>query len=116
MNERLSNEQENFNAGIILRNLFSGKIYSALAATQLKREFDRSNLTTEAVFDRLGKQHAFFRDSDFPLTNRQKVRWDDTVICLESMYEIPEENRISNNRLVPVGTSWPGMSLEDISF
>lgn len=113
----LESERRNSqNPNLILNRLLSGRLYPSQAAMALNRFFKGEGISSEEAVERIRYQHLFFQEGNLDLTQIQKVSWDDTVICLESLLDIPEEKKISKNRLVAIGTPSYDPEFRDLAF
>ena len=107
---------DSFKASLILNRLFNARLNPAQATRAIAAEFARHGLTHEQAYERIRAQHRYFLEGNLTMSQRQGVDWDHVTINLEAQYEIPEEERVSKNRLVPVGTKSHDPDLQDLAF
>ena len=93
---------DNFDPNIVINKLLLGQLSPARAAKTLNEGFNRQRLPDEEVIDRFRGLQLLLSESNLGLTRRQMVKVDDLIICIENIRRVPEEFRISRNRLVPL--------------
>jgi hypothetical protein len=109
-------ESSEVRVSLVLNKLFSGRIEPFQAASAIESELlERQKLSKANAHARLRNEHNIFQESNL-LNQIQRVNWDHTIIIIEGNWEIPEEERISKNRLVPIGTPSFDPEYRDLSF
>ncbi len=106
---------DGFKPNSVLEKLFAGEINPSLAARALMGGFLQDGMSPGEIYERIKEQHLVFHDSNM-LSLRQAVNWDHVTICLETMLDIPNEARVSRNRLVPPGSPVGDIPFEDMPF
>lgn len=115
MTEEREHSRGHQSAGDVISELFKGRVVPVVAARSARQIFERQGLSAEEIYQRVIDQQNVFSDAGERLPQVQGVRWDDFVICMGNLLEVPEEQRI-RERLVPVGTPSYREDLEDLAF
>lgn len=96
---------------LIRKKLFSGEYDPAEAAGEAVQDFDKKGFSNADIYEGVREGHVYLSEGNMPgLTREHMIKWDDMVICVESIltsvergFELPDDgSRISDFRLVPL--------------